>query len=230
MSGAASSFNVGAAGAARRTTLDRLTPARPAAAGVGGRYSRFVGFMKYSLPIVALILVVLVIAWPGIERETDGFHLTFASIGSDESGAPGMVNARFVGTDANGRPFLVTASTATQDPLQPDEITLNALQADMTLSNGTWLTLTADKGLYQRDVESLTLSGPVDLYSDLGYEFHAGDTRLDLAAGVAESGQPVSGQGPFGVLNAQSFRFSDNGQRLFFSGGVKLVVEPLTGN
>ncbi len=230
MSGAASSMNVGAGGTARQTTLDRLTPARKVTPEVGGRYSRFVGFMKFSLPIVALILVVLVIAWPGIERQSDGFHLTFASIGSDESGAPGMVNARFVGTDGNGRPFLVTATTATQDPMQPDDITLNALQADMTLSNGTWLTLTADRGLYQRNAESLTLSGPVDLYSDLGYEFHAGDTRLDLAAGVAESAQPVSGQGPFGLLNAQSFRFSDNGQRLYFSGKVKLVVEPLPRN
>lgn len=212
---------------ARKSALDRLTPARGAVESVNPGYSRFVSMMKVGLPIIALLLVVMVLAWPRLQTSSESFQLTFASIGEDEGGATGMLNARFVGTDADNRPYVITASTASQSNASGDVITLNMLQADMTLSSGTWVTMTADKGMYYRIADRLELVGPVDVFSDLGYEFHTGDTTIDLAASGAESRHAVSGQGPFGVLTARSFRFTDKGRRMFFDGDVKLTIDPV---
>ena len=210
----------------RRPSLDRLSPVRGTVTNIGSGYSRFVSFMKLGLPISALLLVVLVLAWPRLQGGTESFQISFADIGEDEGGTTGMLKARFVGTDGENRPYVITAATASQSNSSGDIITLNMLQADMTLGSGTWVTMTADKGMYYRIADRLELVGPVDVFSDLGYEFHTGDATVELSSNTVASRHPVQGQGPFGVLSAQSFRIVDKGRKMFFEGDVKLTVDP----
>jgi lipopolysaccharide export system protein LptC len=210
----------------RQSALDRLTPLRGTLSGVGTRYSRVVNLLKYGLPLIALLVVLVVIGWPGVQRETEGFRLTFSAFVQDQEGAPGMLNARFVGADKNDRPFVITAESARQNPKIEGFVRLDNLQADMTLNSGVWLTMTARQGDYNSEVRELLLASPVDIFSDVGYEFHAGDTIVDLKNNSAHSDQPVSGQGGFGNLQAQSFVMSDSGQRMIFKGAVKMVIIP----
>ncbi|HJP21881.1 MAG TPA: LPS export ABC transporter periplasmic protein LptC [Alphaproteobacteria bacterium] len=212
--------------ASENAKLDRLVRRTRTIKLLSQRYSRFVGLMKFVLPATALGLTGLVLAWPGGGSDPDAIRLSFASLESDEQGNPGMTNARFVGSDRRDRPFLVTADRALQDNDNPGRVNLRTLQADMTLSNGMWLTMIAESGLYDRDKQTLDLVGPVNIFSDAGYEFHAQSSTVDLAAATASSDLPVKGQGPFGVLSADGFRFLDQGRRLIFEGGVKLVVHP----
>jgi lipopolysaccharide export system protein LptC len=210
----------------RQSTLDRLRPVRGTLDGVGTRYSRTVNLLKYGLPVVALLVVLVVIGWPGVQRETEGFRLTFSSFVQDQDGAPGMLNARFVGSDKANRPFVITAESARQNPKHEGFVRLNNLQADLTLSNGVWLTMTASQGDYNSDVRSLLLAAPVDIFSDVGYEFHAGDTTVNLKENEARSDQPVNGQGAFGNIQANSFVMSESGQRMKFIGDVKMLLMP----
>jgi len=210
----------------RQTSLDRLTPLRGTLDSVGTRYSRTVNLLKYGLPAAALVVVLVVIGWPGVQRETEGFRLTFSSFVQDQDGAPGMLNARFVGADKEGRPYLITAESARQNPDNTGYIRLSNLQADVTLSNGIWLTMTARQGDYNSEARQLSLAEPVDIFSDIGYEFHAGDTVVDLATNEARSGQPVNGQGAFGNIQAQSFVLTDHGRNMLFKGGVKVTIIP----
>ena len=140
-----------------------------------------------------------------------------------------MANARYVGTDANNRPFLVTADEALQDPSKPDLIDMVALQADMTLDNGVWMSVMASGGRYDRARQTLYLAGPVHIFSDVGYEFHTNSARIDLQNNIAESDEPVKGHGPFGTLSADSFRVIDQGQRLLFRQNVRMVIQPHGG-
>ena len=210
----------------RQSALDRLRPIRGKLDGVGTRYSRAVNLLKYGLPVVALLVVLLVIGWTGVQKETEGFRITFTSFVQDEDGAPGMLNARFVGSDKANRPFVITAESARQDPKNEGFVRLNNLQADLTLSSGIWLTMTATRGDYNSEIRSLSLLAPVDIFSDVGYEFHAGDTVVNLKDNEARSDQPVNGQGAFGSVQAQSFVMSESGQRMKFIGNVKMVIIP----
>lgn len=197
--------------------------------GIGARYSRFVGFMKLVLPLSAAALVATVIAWPDSYHPDDGIQISLADLTVLESGKPGMERVRYVGTDDNNRPYLITAGSVREEGADNDHFFLHELQADITLEGGAWVTLMATTGTYRRDMRTLGLAGAVNIFSDNGLELHTASALVDLAGGFAEGDDPVQGQGPFGTLNANRFRLTDRGQRIVFEGNVRLVVDPRPG-
>lgn len=194
------------------------------AARMSPLYSRFVGAMKILLPLMAAALIGLVVAWPDESKDAAGFLLSFANTVPGDPGAPGMSEARYIGTDGNKQPFVITAEMVTPDIETPNRFLLTTLQADITFDNGTWMSLMAPTGIYDRDKELLRLPGEVDIFSDQGFELHTTGVRVDLARSVAEGDEPVQATGPLGVLEANGFRILQRDERLFFSGGVKLTA------
>ena len=135
-----------------------------------------------------------------------------------------MLRPRYLGTDAHDRPFVVTADRATQDPQDQRLITLVNLQADMSMTDSRWFTVMANKGIYHQQRNYLRLQGAINLFSDQGYEFNAQVAEIDLRSGKAVSNRPVQGQGPFGTLRADRLKVEGFGQRLLFSGNVKMHI------
>ena len=213
------------ASAGRRFRLD-VNRADAVVARVGANYSRFVGAMKLILPLVAAVLVGVVVAWPGLYERGDGYRILLAGLRSGDDDAPGLQRVRYVGSDGADRPYTVTAEAAQQDDADSERFRLRQLQADMTLESGAWVTVMADTGTYQRDRQTLALSGRVDVFSDQGYELNTASALVDLAEGTIVGPSPVRGQGPFGTIEAQSFRARDKGTHLLFEGGVRLVMRP----
>ena len=199
---------------------------RPSASGLGQRYSRFVGMMKVFLPALAATLVIVVIAWPGAFDQDDGFHLSFSQMQADGADRLSMLNPRYYGTDKENRPFTVTAKEAVQDANDSRQVTLSDLQADMTMNDGTWISMMANQGVYHQATMILRLTGAISIFSDRGYEFHASVADVDFGAGSARSAQPVSGHGPFGSLRADRMRIEDRGERMLFEGNVKMTLNP----
>lgn len=214
----------GLAPPSRLTLPDRAAAQRT----LSQRYTRFVGMMKLLLPMVGLGLIVAVLAWPN-GQEDRIFQIPWST---DDVAAERlvMVNPRYIGTDSAQRPFTVTADSATQDPNDQRKVTLSALQADMTMKDGAWLTVIASGGVYHQGQQTLRLEGPVNIFSDLGYEFHAKEALIDLAAGGAISEQPVYGQGPFGSVRSDRLTVHQHGQRLIFDGNVTMVIRPPKGS
>lgn len=194
----------------------------------GRRRVSSIRILKIALPCLAILLIALAIAWPRLFpnapvnaprmtlHETDGLG------GSDVR----LVNPRYAGTDARGRPFLVTAERAVQDQNNADLVHLARLQADITLANGTWLSMAAPAGLYRIDEKLLDLSGGVDVFSDRGYELHSPDAHLDLDKAVAEGSDGVQGQGPLGHMTAERYRFERDRQHLTLTGQVHVTYYP----
>jgi lipopolysaccharide export system protein LptC len=189
-------------------------------------YSRFVGLMKWGLPQLAARLVGLVLAWPGVLKRKEGFQLSFSGLRGLGEEELTMLNPRFMGIDRNKQPFVITADSANQDPADPRLVTLQRLQADITLTDGSWLSLIAASGLYRQVEQRLTLEGPIGIYSDSGYELHLRRAEAALAEGAAWSDDGVEGQGPFGHLTADRMRIENHGERMFFEGRVRLTVLP----
>ncbi len=192
------------------------------AAGARVRKSRFVRLMRIMLPLLALVLTTVVLVWPQMNKP-EGFRLSFSDVGTSDDQLV-MRNARFRGTDSENRPFLVTADNAMQDPAHQDQVILDALNADITLEDGTWLTLRADTGVYFQNERKLALHGNVAVFSDLGYEFHADEAEADLAKGTVESDSKVWGHGPMGRINANGLRVYERGAVVRFINGVKTTL------
>ena len=87
--------------------------------------------MKLLLPLLALSLALAVVIWPNEFRQATGFHLAYVSPDDSGNAELTMLRPRYLGTDARNQPFVVTADSATQDPLNQRLISLVQLQADM---------------------------------------------------------------------------------------------------
>ena len=214
---------------ARRTISERLVRA-PRGVIVSARYSRFVGMMKLLLPLGAAMLVLAVVAWPYLAGRDYGIPLSFATIGMGLDESVFVTNARYLGVDDKNQPYTLTAELAAQDDNDPDIIQLTNPKADILLNQGTWLVLTADSGTLLRASEQLSLKGAVSIFSDIGYEFRTESAEIDLAKSLAYGNVPIEGQGPFGILYANSFRLDSKGHVIYFEGQVRMTLYPNSGD
>jgi len=205
------------------TQRQRVAPPR---LSLRDRYSIFVGFMKIMLPALAAALILLVVAWPHISGERDKFQLSVANIGADQLENPSMLNARFDGIDQDNQPYSLTADMATQSRRSEDVIELELPKADITLSDGTWLALTARTGEFDRETRQLDLFGTVSLFHDKGFELQTSRARIDLEAGTASGDHPVQGFGVSGSIQSEGFEILERGQRIIFTGRSQLVLMP----
>jgi lipopolysaccharide export system protein LptC len=190
------------------------------------RYTRFVSVMKYLLPILAAGLVVMLGLWSQIRIDEGRFRIGMTEVAPVEVDKLTMSNPRFEGIDDRNRPFTVTADEASQIKDNADAVELTRPQADMTMADGTWVALNADKGHYRRAEQLLSLEGSVSLFQDRGYELHTDRVVIDFKTGTAVSEMPVFGQGPVGELSGDGLKLSDKGAVIELTGDAHLVFHP----
>jgi len=197
-----------------------------ALAGVNRGYSRFVALAKRILPGVAVVLLLLVAAWPKLEGEIVKLQIVLPRLDPREARDLRMVSARYTGVDRQNRPFVVTADTARQNPNADQLIALEGPKSDLTTTSGSWFELTAYSGLYQPDAQLLDLFGNVQLFQDKGNEFRTDSAHVDMGHGTAEGNDAVEGQGPFGHVSGEGFRIRDRGDVIVFTGHAHLELLP----
>jgi lipopolysaccharide export system protein LptC len=187
-------------------------------------YSAFVLGMKILLPVLAIILMVSVFVSSTTFNSKPDIVIDFREVDTLSDDLR-MVSPRITGVDRRGRPYVVTADTATQQVDNPDKIFLENIEADLMLDEGgNWLSLTSRFGTLQSEAETLDLREEISVFSANGYEFHAQTANMDFGAGSLVSDQPVYGQGPVGTINANGVETSNDGDKIKFTGGVRVVV------
>jgi len=217
----AGGFGVIDPGAAARRIRRRLHPPRT---GPFARYSRFVGIMKIVLPSLSLVLLALLVAWPRLTMEENGFQLGFARLPSKEVETLAMQSPRYFGINETNRPYAVSADLATQENGRSDIIHLDNPKADFTTASGANVVIEADSGLYQKASNTLLLTGNVNLYHDSGTEMHTSSATIDLAHSSAHGDEPVTGNGPQGRIDAAGFDITNKGRTLTFTGKSKMSL------
>lgn len=178
--------------------------------------------MRLILPLLAISLIGMVMAWPNVED-------TLAPI-SQEATAPRtvgqneLINPRFESEDDQRQPFTVTANRAVQSARDPDVVILERPVADIILKDGTWLAAEAKQGAWQQNAEKLLLEGNVKLFHDQGYEVKMTKLLINMKDQQAWSDTPVSGHGPAGTLEATGLQAQNTDEKLVFTGPVRLVL------
>lgn len=202
----------------------------------GVYYSRMVRLLKVLLPLIAGALIVSAVLWPDlnrVERRLSGQAAPVSEAALRDDLQVRMENARFIGADGRKRPYTITATRAIQlkgAPNAPELVRLEEPQADITLSDGTWLALTAGIGFFAVSDNQLRLNEAVNVFHDKGYEIVTSAASVDLEAGVAHGNEPVRGQGPFGLLRGEDgFEIRDGGDVVIVKGRSKLIIDQLPG-
>ena len=217
-------------GAARRRPVPRtgsLAEPRPIAdRPVEGRYSRFVSLMKIVLPLGAVLLLGVILVYSGVFRGKDKLDIAFREIDTNPSDLR-MVSPRVAGVTADGKPYVITADNATQDPARPNFVTFENIHADIKFNEEEdWMSLTAADGAYNSEAQTLDLQDQIDIFTTWGYEMHGEEATVDFDKGVLRRDKVIKGHGPLGTLRADRMTAEHATQVLRFDGHVKMLILP----
>ena len=204
----------------RQRRLARFAPSQRRS-DPGRAYTVFVGSMKAILPAVALTIIGLVVFWPKIQPEPEPIIDETEAAAIEHSGS--MARPRFFSTDDESRPYSIIANEAEQSR-DGSVIDLQRPEAELTLKDGTWLALIADRGWFDQAQENVRFLGRVNLFRDDGVEFVTEEAFVDLSSGNAWGDVPIAGHGPFGELIADGFRIDDNNSVVVFTGRSRLLL------
>lgn len=208
-----------------KATADRLSrffAARPRADGRTGRSSRL---LRRVLPVAVLLLLGLVLLWPVFNERSDSITLSYEDLqmGGEQIR---MENARYSGSDISDRPFMISADLALQEGVNADRALLTGVKAEIEISEGDMVAVTAGEGVYRRLEEKLVLDGGIHLQSGSGYMLSVERAEVDLSSGLAQGASPVSGSAPFGSFSAQSFTLDARARSLELQGHVRVRLVP----
>ena len=181
----------------------------------GRAYSRFVHLMKVVLPVIAVGILGLLVAWPRLQE-------TMPEPAARDGGALEMAGAQYLGIDGENRPFSIRAERAVRSPQDPAVMDLVDPEAEITRADGSWVTIRAERGRYNEETGKLLLLDHVNLFHDAGYEFLTDEAHVDTVGGNAWGDRPVTGQGPIGELFGQGFRLYDSGRTIVVTGRARL--------
>jgi lipopolysaccharide export system protein LptC len=182
--------------------------------------------MKRALPAIAVALLLLVALWPRVELSLRPIS-NLPRLDPREARDLRMLNARYTGRDRQNRPFVLTAESARQMSADINDLVgLEGPNGDLNSAGPGWSEVSAYAGTYEPRTQILDLFGNVALFSDRGDEFHTDVARMDLANNTSEGHEPVTGQGPFGHIEAEGFRTLDHGDTIVFTGHAHVELVP----
>ena len=192
------------------------------------RHSRRVDRLRFILPVTALMMLAMVMAWPWLNG---GYHGLIMPVFNQAMGRDvdpmRMQKPRYVGRTEKQDPFEVRAASAFLDPDNQDWIHLDQLTAVLERVAEEDVHLRANEGLYYRDRGTLDLKGDLKLSLGVRYVFNTAEASVDFGRGEVVGPTPVTGEGPIGTLAADRFNVSGGGDLLRFEGRVHVVYRPL---
>jgi lipopolysaccharide export system protein LptC len=191
---------------------------------LGRGYTRFVRAMRVILPLAAVGLVGLVIAWPDMEKRVEPLRKEELIPDSAANMENELIKPTFQSIDDKEQPFTITADLATQSRDNPDIVNLENPVGDLSMDDGASLAVKAQSGIYQQKDEKLYLKGLVKLSHNSGYTLESEEMRVNMKTREAFSDMDVYVQGPDGTIQATGLEaFSQKGL-LIFKGPAKMVL------
>lgn len=180
-------------------------------------WSRLVKLLRIVGPIAIVGTILYIISWSYFTK------IPYLHVIEDKLKKSNMlVNLKLISTDDQGKPVRISAQTA-QDLGQGKAI-LNAPSSDFTTEDGTNMHLSANLGNLDKDNNSLTLEGSVDLKTKTGYELKAPSAVMNLKDHSTESFEPVYGKGLRGEIQSKDgIKITSDGD-IFFKGNTTLTI------
>jgi lipopolysaccharide export system protein LptC len=201
----------------RLSTLQRLPQEIESMLRKVARYTRFVLFGKWFLAVVSLLILMVLVIWPMVSRDSSGVRISVVSglpKALDPTSKPVMQNPNYQGIDNKGQNYTVTALRAIQE--SDSKVLLEAVKAELFLQDQSWMSLSAARAEFLQDSKLLTLLGGVKLQHDGGFTVNTPTARIDTNTSIASGEAQVVAEGPMGKLLATGFEIRDNGDYMKF--------------
>ena len=192
-------------------------------AAPGGGHDHLVTLLKRSLPVVAFALGALLLAAPFTHQNEVSFVLDKNKVDM-ASERMKVVEALYRGEDARGRPFSLRAGSALQRSSRDPIVELNELEARLQMENGGAL-VTARRGNYNLDKETVGVVGPIQFESANGYRLTTRDVDIQLEERRLRSRGSVEGRMPTGTFRADHLNADLEARTVTLEGNARLRME-----
>ncbi|HEY3147713.1 MAG TPA: LPS export ABC transporter periplasmic protein LptC [Dongiaceae bacterium] len=182
--------------------------------------------LKVLLPLVMVVTVGYLIYWWFEARGTVVDPRVVEQVPQDTKAEVTVNDVKYDGKDKKGRPYSITADSASHADGDDRHISLKKPMADIIMASGAYVALTANDGVLDRDADIVTLDGDVTLFHDNGLSFQTASATIHLKDKTAEGSAPVEGQNGDGELTSQGFRVLDDGDTIEFTGKAYMKIYP----
>lgn len=195
----------------------------------GLTYSNVVAFLKVVLPLIALVLLATLFLVP---RNVDVENaIPFAKVELEKRLRDQQVTEPSFSTQTTaGHRVSVTASRAHPDADDPTRTIADDLNAKISMTNGTAISITSQHGEMDATFEELVLDKGVQITTTTGLVLDTETLSMSVKEIRAESGGDVVATLGFGELQAGRMAIRPEGDTddiyLFFTNGVRLIYTP----
>ena len=187
-------------------------------------YSQFVGFLKVTLPLAALILMSTVFLFA--RAPSPETTVPYAEI-QEIAREPGLSGAQFSGVADDGS---VISLTARNTRPVGDIITADTLLAGIDTVDGTRIDISAGTGEINNSAQTARLTGLARMVTSSGYEMETAGFTANFSTGRIVSEGALEVQAPFGALTAGNLVIETpegiDEKVMLFQNGVRLVYTP----
>lgn len=136
-----------------------------------------------------------------------------------------MLEPKITGFDRKAQSYVLTATSARQDDENPAIVELEKVIADLKLKkSGDKVRITADKGIYNGDDETLRLDGNIRVRTAKGYAADLVVADVFLKKGRIVSDQPVTVAMPSGYVQANGVELWNDGENIRFVNRARMVL------
>ena len=188
----------------------------------GGLHDAVIRAVKFGLPVVIVVLVILLAVSP-FERRGDVSFILDKNKVDEAKERMRVEQARYVGEDNKGQKFEIVADRAVQRSSNVPVVMIEGINARLNLSRGP-LTIAALKGSYDLEGEQVSVDGPVRVAGPDGYRLATRDVQVDLDKRTMQSRGAVNGAMELGQFQAGQLS-ADFDQRIVrLDRGVRLKI------
>lgn len=189
--------------------------------------------------MLAVLVLIGVVAWPTMKElqinklsknSQTRMKVEEVSLSLPKDGKPMELQVskpEYSGIDDEGRPYVITADHVIQQGINPvTSMSLDKPIAKLVLNHDTQENVAIESvtGLYDPQVKTLQLNGPVKVTHSNGYVMDMQDLFVDLIKGTSTTTHPVSGHGPGGQLSGQQMELLDKGNHIILKGQSKIIL------
>jgi lipopolysaccharide export system protein LptC len=191
---------------------------------VAGRHSRRVQFLKFAIPVFALlaggVFAMATVFRPGapVVVSTDAVSLS--------DGRIVMASPKLDGVTKDKRPYKMQAERAFQDIKNDGLIELEKLSALLPFGPVNTATLSAVSGVYDNTNRKLDLNNEILLKTSDGMTAKMKSAKIDIANNHLSTSDPVDITTQNSRITADSLEVSEGGKRLIFDKRVRLTIDP----
>jgi LPS export ABC transporter protein LptC len=180
---------------------------------------------RYLILMAAMVIVGLGLSFISLNQEEDIKIQVDAKITPQEKGELILEGVTYKGITRDGNDFVVLASSAAENPDQPDQIKLTSPRARVDTNAGNPMTARSNHGLFFRADDKVDLDGRVVIVRpDLGYTLLTERAVAHLDTGMMTSDVLVRGYAPHGEVQADGMVIKDHGQEVLFTGKSVLTL------